>query len=380
MAKKIWLSLAHMGGHEQRFVQDAFDSNWVVPLGPNLDGFEKDIENFIGGGKFVVGLSSGTAAIHLALLLLNVQQGDDVICQSFTFSASANPIVYLGANPIFVDSEPDTWNLSPECLEEAILRVITLKGRPPKAIIAVHLYGMPFNIGRIVPIAKKYGVPIVEDAAEAMGSEYDGKKCGTFGEFGILSFNGNKIITTSGGGAIICNSKQIAERVKFYATQAREDKPFYYHTKIGFNYRMSNICAGIGRGQMMVLDEHIERRKSIHKMYSALLSDIEGVEVKQSADPIYNSNFWLTCILISKKILGKTPLEVMQELSSREIESRLLWRPMHMQPVFQSASYFGTNVSEKIFNEGLCLPSGSSLLDSDIECVVDSLKEIFRAK
>lgn len=373
MNKRIWLSLAHMSGREQDFIQEAFDTNWVVPLGPNVDAFEKDLENYVGENRHVVALSAGTAALHLGLVLLNVEAGDEVICQSFTFSASANPIKYQGAIPVFVDSEKDTWNMDPDLLEEAIKDRIRKTGKLPKAIIPVHLYGMPAKMDEIREVANHYEIPILEDAAEALGSEYKGRKCGTFGEFGALSFNGNKIITTSGGGALICRTEEEAKRVKFFATQARENFPYYQHEHIGYNYRMSNICAGIGRGQMTVLDEHIARRREIHSLYVKGLKELEGVYVMQNPSTDFDSNFWLTCILVNSKIAGFTSEDIRLHLAEENIETRPLWKPMHLQPVFADAPVYVNGVSESLFNIGLCLPSGSLLSDEDINNVINAI-------
>lgn len=373
MNKRIWLSLAHMSGREQDFIQEAFDTNWVVPLGPNVDAFEKDLENYVGENRHVVALSAGTAALHLGLVLLNVEAGDEVICQSFTFSASANPIKYQGAIPVFVDSEKDTWNMDPDLLEEAIKDRIRKTGKLPKAIIPVHLYGMPAKMDEIRKVANHYEIPILEDAAEALGSEYKGRKCGTFGEFGALSFNGNKIITTSGGGALICRTEEEAKRVKFFATQARENFPYYQHEHIGYNYRMSNICAGIGRGQMTVLDEHIARRREIHSLYVKGLKELEGVYVMQNPSTDFDSNFWLTCILVNSKIAGFTSEDIRLHLAEENIETRPLWKPMHLQPVFADAPVYVNGVSESLFNIGLCLPSGSLLSDEDINNVINAI-------
>lgn len=363
-----------MGGREQDFIKEAFDTNWVVPLGPNVDGFERELSNFIGQDRHVVALSAGTAAIHLGLLQLGVGKGDEVICQSFTFAASANPVTYCGAVPVYIDSEPDTWNMDPVLLEEAILDRKKKIGKYPKAILPVHLYGMPAKMDQICAVALKYNIPILEDAAEAIGSEYKGRKCGTFGEFGVLSFNGNKMITTSGGGALVCRTEEEAKVTMFYATQARENRPYYYHEHIGYNYRMSNICAGIGRGQMLVLDKHIARRRAIHALYSELLKDVDGIEVKQNPSADYNSNFWLTCILADPQKCGVTVDQIRIELEKENIESRLLWRPMHMQPVYKDNPYYGTNVAERLFDNGLCLPSGSMLTDEDIFKVTRKIK------
>ncbi|MBQ9077679.1 MAG: DegT/DnrJ/EryC1/StrS family aminotransferase [Muribaculaceae bacterium] len=371
MRDRILLSLAHMGGSEKRWVDEAFKSNWIVPLGPNVDEFEHRLESYLNHGR-VVALSAGTAALHLGLVMLGVSEGDEVICQSFTFSASANPVRYQGAHPVFVDSEPDTWNMSPIALEEAIIDRYRITGKYPKAIIPVHLYGMPAKMDEILEIAGKYGIPVLEDAAEALGSEYKGKKCGTIGHFGALSFNGNKIITTSGGGALICSDENSAKRVKFYATQARENRPYYYHEVIGFNYRLSNVCAGIGCGQMDVLSDHVSRRREIHDTYTKALSDIEGVTVQHNPSDDYDSNFWLSTILIEPST-GKTPDDVRLSLEAENIETRLLWRPMHMQPVYKNAPYYGGTVCEELFAKGLCLPSSSSLTDDEIKRVTEAL-------
>jgi len=368
---RIWLSLAHMGGREQDFIKEAFDTNWVVPLGPNVDGFEKDLESYLGQEYSVVALSAGTAALHLGLILLNVKPGDEVICQSFTFAASANPIAYLGANPVFIDSEEETWNMCPDLLEEAIKDRLQKTGKLPKAIIPVHLYGMPAKMDRIVQIANQYEIPVLEDAAEALGSNLNGRQCGTFGDLSVLSFNGNKMITTSGGGALICRTKEQVRDIKFYATQARDEAPHYQHSKIGYNYRMSNVCAGIGRGQMLVLDEHIARRKAIHVLYSQLLSGAKGITVMQNPSPEVDSNFWLTCILVDAIVAGKTREEIRLKLESENIESRPLWKPMHLQPVFSNAISYQNGISESLFDTGLCLPSGPTLTDMDIKRVVD---------
>lgn len=373
MQQRILLSLAHMGGGEKKWVDEAFRTNWIVPLGPNVNEFEHRLESFLGDGK-VVALSAGTAALHLGLVMLGVKAGDEVICQSFTFSASANPICYQGATPIFVDSEPETWNMSPEALEAAIIDRKKVTGRYPKAIIPVHLYGMPAKMDEILSIANKYDIPVLEDAAEALGSEYKGKKCGTLGHYGAISFNGNKIITTSGGGALICPDEESAKRVLFYATQARENRPYYYHEVIGYNYRLSNVSAGIGCGQMEVLDEHITRRREIHRLYVEGLADVDGITIQENPTADFDSIFWLTTILIDPK-LGKTPDEVRLALEAENIESRLLWRPMHMQPIYEDAPYYGGNVCEELFNRGLCLPSGSSLTDEDIFRVIAAIKK-----
>lgn len=363
-----------MGGHEQKFIQEAFDTNWVVPLGPNVNGFEKDLRGYLNDDVHVVALSSGTAAIHLALIQIGVGPGDEVICQSFTFAASANPIKYLGASPVFVDSEADTWNMSPVHLREAILDRIDKTGKKPKAIIPVHLYGMPAKMDEIMAIANEFEIPVLEDAAEALGSEYKGKRCGSFGEFACLSFNGNKMITTSGGGALVCSTEEEAKRTMFYATQARDDAPHYQHSHIGYNYRMSNICAGIGRGQMMVLDEHVARRREIHALYKKELSGLKSVSVFDNPTSDFHSNHWLTCILIKPNEAGFTREDVRLKMESENIETRPLWKPMHLQPVFEGAPYYGGDTAEKLFNDGLCLPSGSSLTDEDIERVISVVR------
>lgn len=379
MNKRIWLSLAQMGGEEQNFIKEAFDTNWVVPLGPNVNGFEQDLKHYHALEKQeVVALSAGTAALHLGLVMLGVERDDEVICQSFTFSASANPITYQGAKPVFIDSEPDTWNMDPSLLREAIEDRIQKTGRKPKAIIPVHLYGMPAKMDEITAIAQEYEIPILEDAAEAIGSEYKGKKCGTLGAYGALSFNGNKMITTSGGGALICPSREAADRVTFYATQAREQAPHYQHEKIGYNYRLSNICAGVGRGQMQVLDEHIARRRAIHALYSQGLESIPGIGVQQNPSTHFNSNFWLTTILIDPKQTGFDREQLRLRLEEENIESRPLWKPMHLQPVFASYPYYGGSVAERLFERGLCLPSGSALSDNDIARVIKVIKSFTR--
>ena len=378
---RIWLSLAHMGGAEQDFVREAFDTNWVVPLGPNVDGFERDLEAWLSQHSrnevHVVALASGTSAIHLALVMLGIAPGDEVICQSFTFAASANPIRYQGATPVFVDSEPGTWNMDPELLEQAICDRLEKTGRLPKAIIPVHLYGVPARMNEIMEVADRYGIPVVEDAAEAMGSLYDGQYCGTMGKYGILSFNGNKMITTSGGGALICHSKEEADRVKFLATQAREPLPYYQHEHIGYNYRLSNVSAGIGRGQMLVVDAHIERRRTIHRMYAELLKEVPGITVVEpvSTEEIL-SNFWLSCILIDPTIVGYTRDELAAKLFAADIESRPLWKPMHLQPVFAQAPSYTNGVSEQVFECGLCIPSGPMVSDEDVQYIVKQIREL----
>ena len=372
MNTRIHLSLAHMGGNEKKYIQEAFDTNWVVPLGPNVDNFEKDLAQFLGRDKHIVALSSGTAAIHLALLQLGVGYGDEVICQSFTFAASANPITYLGAKPVFVDSEAETWNMSPEYLEIAINERIKAIGKKPKAIIPVHLYGMPAKMDEILAIAQKYEIPVLEDAAEALGSEYKGQKCGTFGEFACLSFNGNKMITTSGGGALVCSTDEQAQKTMFYATQARDNAPHYQHSEIGYNYRMSNICAGIGRGQMEFLPLRIGQRRKNNYYYRKQLANIEGITFHTEPSADFFSNYWLTCIVIdSKKTNGVTREDIRLALENANIESRPLWKPLHLQPVFASSPYYGEKISENLFDNGLCLPSGSSLTENDLDRVIE---------
>lgn len=361
---KIWLSPPHMGGSELKYIQEAFDSNWVAPIGPNINAFEQDLEDYL-GSHHVAALNSGTSAIHLGLVLLGVQPGDTVLCQSMTFSASANPILYQGATPIFIDSETETWNLCPIALEEAIVDKIA-KDKKPKAIIAVHLYGIPYKIDQIRAVADKYSIPILEDSAEALGSSYKGQKCGTFGDIGVFSFNGSKIITTSSGGAIVTKTEKLKEEAIFLATQARDEAPHYQHSEIGYNYRMSNICAGIGRGQMEVLDHHIGLRRNIHEFYVELFEDIKGVTVFTVPDATYFSNYWLTTILVRPSETNGVSSETLRlALEAANIESRPLWKPMHLQPVFCKYPYFGSTVSETLFNDGLCLPSGSNLSAED---------------
>lgn len=374
---KIWLSSPHMGGTEQHYIQQAFDANWVAPLGPNVNGLEQDLEHYLGNQAHVGALSSGTAAIHLGLLLLGVQAGDEVICQSMTFSASANPILYLGATPIFIDSEEQTWNICPDALDQAIQDRIS-KGKKPKAIIAVHLYGVPYQIEAVRAVADKYQIPILEDSAEALGSSYKGQKCGTFGDIGVLSFNGNKIITTSGGGAIVTKTKAQKDKAVFYATQSRDNAPHYQHSHVGYNYRMSNICAGIGRGQMEVLDKHVALRRQMHDFYVALFASIEGVEVFSVPNDNYFANYWLSAITIdAPKTNGITRETLRLAFEAENIESRPLWKPMHLQPIFEHYPYFGTNVAENLFNNGLCLPSGSNLTDNDRERIASVITAVF---
>ncbi|MBC7640975.1 MAG: DegT/DnrJ/EryC1/StrS family aminotransferase [Flavobacterium sp.] len=374
---KIWLSSPHMGGTEQQFVNEAFETNWVAPLGPNVTGFEQDLENFINNDSHVAALSSGTAAIHLGLVMLGVQAGDIVICQSFTFSASANPIIYQGAIPVFVDSEPTTWNICPTALENAIVDAIA-NGKKPKAIIAVHLYGMPFQADKIRFVADKYDIPILEDSAEALGSSYKGQKCGTFGDIGVLSFNGNKIITTSSGGAIVTRTKSLKEKAVFLATQARDNAPHYQHSEIGYNYRLSNISAGIGRGQMQVLPKHVGLRREMHDFYVKYFQNIDGIEVFSESNDDYFSNHWLTAITVDpEKTTGKTREDLRLFLEKENIESRPLWKPMHLQPIFEKYKYFGTNVCEQLFENGLCLPSGSNLTSDDKNRIISSFDRFF---
>ena len=371
---KILLCLAHMSGQEMKYIQEAFDTNWVVPLGPNVNAFEQDLEQLCGEGKHVVVLSSGTAAIHLALVNLGVGRDDEVICQSMTFSASANPIVYQGATPVFVDSERDTWNIDPNLLEDAIKDRIAKTGRKPKAIIPVYLYGMPAKIDDIMEVARRYEIPVIEDSAEAFGSRYRGQLCGTFGEFGIMSFNGNKMITTSGGGALICPDEATKKKTMFYATQSREPMPYYLHKEIGYNYRMSNICAGIGRGQMTVLDEHLAHHRHLCDRYVELFADVDGISVHTNGDEHSDSNYWLNTILIEPSKTGTDYETVRQHLESCNIESRPLWKPMHTQPVFSGAPAFVNGVSEELFSIGLCLPSGPWVSDEDVERVAREIK------
>ena len=364
MKSKIWLSSPHMGGGEMKYVQEAFDQNWVAPLGKNVDEFENAIQEFIEEDKFVAALSSGTAALHLALIQLGVGYGDEVICQSFTFSASANPIKYLGANPVFVDSDPVNWNMSPFFLEEAIKDRIS-KNKKPKAVIVVHLYGMPALMDEITAICSKYEIPLIEDSAEALGSTYKNKKCGTFGDFAILSFNGNKIITTSGGGALVGPTKETKEKTIFLSTQARDNAPHYQHSEIGYNYRLSNICAGIGRGQMEVLPDRIQQRRAVNDFYKDVFSNIDAVNLFSEASSDFFSNHWLSSITIDKKVTKRTNQELMAAFAEENIETRPLWKPMHLQPVFNDCQYYGETVSEELFTAGLCLPSGSNITNDD---------------
>ncbi len=378
MNSKIWLSSPHMGGTEEKYVKEAFDTNWIAPLGPNVNGFEQSIEAYLKEDSHVACLSSGTAAIHLALIQLNVGIGDEVLCQSFTFCGTTNPIAYVGAKPVFIDSESETWNMCPEYLEVAILDRIK-KGKKPKAIILVHLYGMPSKIDEILEIAKKYDIPIIEDAAEALGSSYKGRKCGTFGDFSILSFNGNKIITTSGGGALVSKSRTDKEKTIYYATQAREKKVHYEHKSIGYNYRMSNVSAGIGRGQMEVLDEHVDLRRKNNHFYQNLLKNFNGIELLKEPNGDFFSNHWLSCITINARVSKVSKEEVFNLLAEKNIESRPLWKPMHLQPVFSNRPFYGRGACEKLFNTGLCLPSGSNLKKNDLNRIEEVFNKSFNA-
>ena len=410
MNKRIWLSLAHMGGREQDFIKEAFDTNWVVPLGPNVDAFEQSLAEYLHEDRHVVALSAGTAALHLGLILLDVKPGDEVICQSFTFAASANPISYLEAKPVFVDSEKDTWNMDPVLLEEAIKDRLRKTGKLPKAIIPVHLYGMPAKMDEIMEIAGRYGIPVLEDAAEALGSELNGRKCGTFGELAALSFNGNKMITTSGGGALICPDEESKREIMFYATQARESYPYYQHERIGYNYRMSNICAGIGRGQMMVVDEHIAHHKHLCGLYRKLLADVEGITLHENPSGHYDSNYWLNTVLLDGNLHVRGEEDAYREtvkgavggaagvthesvsahtscepnrnveamrvcLDKAGIESRPLWKPMHLQPVYAANPAYVNGISEGLFKRGLCLPSGPYVTDEDVRYIVNEMKK-----
>jgi len=374
MNPKIWLSSPHMSGREMRYINEAFDTNWVSPLGPNVTGFEHELASYL-KVNHCAALVSGTAALHMALINLGVAYGDEVVCQSFTFSASANPIVYQGATPVFVDSEPETWNMDPNLLEVAIKDRIA-KGKKPKAIIAVHLYGMPAKIDEILSVAQRYEIPVVEDAAEAIGSTYRGKNCGTFGVMGALSFNGNKIITTSGGGALVSENEGYIKNTRFLSTQARDAAPHYQHSKIGYNYRMSNIVAGIGRGQLEVLNLRVQQRRANNQFYRNLLGSLEGITFLTESNGTF-SNYWLTAMLIDPKI-GISREDVRLGLEADNIESRPLWKPMHLQPVFSGAPAYTSGFSEKAFEQGLCLPSGSNLTDVEKERIASQLKRIFR--
>ncbi|AKD01942.1 aminotransferase class I/II-fold pyridoxal phosphate-dependent enzyme [Pontibacter korlensis] len=377
MNEKIWLSSPHMGENEFKYVKEAFDTNWIAPLGPHVDGFERDLASYLGEGVHVAALSSGTAALHLALIILGVQAGDEVICQSMTFSASANPIAYQGAIPVFVDSEEDTWNMSPEFLKAAIQDRI-VKGKKPKAIIVVHLYGMPAQMDKIMAIADKYEIPVVEDAAEALGSSYKGQKLGTFGAMSILSFNGNKIITTSGGGALVSKNEEWIRKSRFLATQARDAAPHYQHSQIGYNYRMSNICAGIGRGQMEVLPQRVEKRRSNYSFYKEAFAEIDAIQFADEPSADYYSNRWLSTILVESGG-GMTREDIRLHLEKDNIETRPLWKPMHLQPIFADAPFYGDGTSERLFENGLCLPSGSNLTDENLHRVISELKSLYKS-
>ena len=409
--ERILLCLAHMSGNEKKYIDEAFRDNWVVPLGPNVNGFEEDLKQFVGGDKEIVALSAGTAAVHLSLLAVGVKPGDEVLCQSFTFCASCHPITYLGAKPVLIDSEPDTWNMSPELLEEAINDRIAKTGKKPKAIMVVYLYGMPAKIDEILAIGRKYDIPVIEDAAEGMGSKYNGKVCGTFGAYGILSFNGNKMITTSGGGALIVPDTEAKKRIMFFATQAREAYPYYQHEEIGYNYRMSNICAGIGRGQMSVVDEHIAHHRHIARLYEEAFKDIEGITYHaEPKDGQMESNYWLSTIVLDENLKVRNEeaayaeaitgavggaagvvhgggnihtdcepnrnVEAMRiALDKAGIESRPLWKPMHKQPIYKDAPAYVNGVSESLFKRGLCLPSGPLVTDEHVAYIVEKIKE-----
>ncbi len=414
MNKRIYLCLAHMSGKEQAFIQEAFDTNWVVPLGPNVNGFEKDLEEFVKEDKKVVALSAGTAAVHLALIACGVKPGDEVICQSFTFCASCHPIVYLGATPVLVDSEPETWNMDPVLLEKVILDRIEKTGKKPKAIVPVYLYGMPAKLEEIMAVADKYEIPVIEDAAEGLGSRYNGQVCGTFGRYGVLSFNGNKMITTSGGGALICPDEEAKQRIMFYATQAREGFPYYQHEEIGYNYRMSNICAGIGRGQMTVLEEHVKHHQRLAALYEQLLAEVDGVTFHKSPSEKYDSNYWLNTITLDPQLKVKREEEAYAQvvtgavggaagvthaaasahtdcepnrnveamriaLDKAGIESRPLWKPMHKQPVYRHVPAYTNGVSENLFKVGLCLPSGPCVSEEDVAYIVSEIKNCLHA-
>jgi len=372
MNKKIWLSSPHMSGAEQAYIKEAFDTNWVAPLGPNVNGFENDLQSYLNKDVHIAALASGTSALHLSLIILGVTTGDEVLCQSKTFSASANPIVYQGATPVFVDSEEDTWNICPIQLEIAIKDRIS-KGKKPKAIIAVHLYGMPYKVDEINQIATKYNIPIIEDSAESLGSQYNGQNCGTFGDLSILSFNGNKIITTSGGGALVTRTEEQKQKAVFLATQARDNAPHYLHSHIGYNYRMSNIVAGIGRGQMTILDSHVANRRSNHDHYKKAFKNIDRISFLQEPEG-YFSNRWLSCIQLDSK---STREGLRLALEKENIESRPLWKPMHQQPIFKEAPSYLNGVSDKLFENGLCLPSGSNLSEIELNRVVSAINTYF---
>lgn len=409
--KRIYLCLAHMSeaGLEQKYIKEAFDTNWVVPLGPNVNAFEEDLKNYVGGNREVVALSAGTAAVHLALLACGVGPGDEVCVQSFTFCASSHPITYLGATPVFVDSEKDSWNMDPELLEEAIKDRITKTGKKPKAIVPVALYGMPYQVDKIMAIAEKYDIPVIEDAAEGFGSRWEGRVLGTFGKFGVLSFNGNKMITTSGGGALVCDTPEDKNKIMWYSTQAREAYPYYQHEAIGYNYRLSNVCAGIGRGQMTVVDEHIAHHKKLKNLYKELLKDVKGIKVHDNPDERYDSNFWLITLTLDPalKVKGQenaykqvvqgaiggaagvvhatdsahtdcepnTNVEAMRMvLDAADVEARPLWKPMHKQPVYKNAPAYVNGVSEYFFKVGLCVPSGPCVTEEQVRYIVETIK------
>ena len=379
--EKIWLSSPHMGGKELDYIHSAFDANWIAPLGPNVNGFEEDIASYLATKDVeVAALSSGTAALHLALILNGVGPGDEVLCQSMTFAASANPIKYQGATPVFIDSEEKTYNICPVQLEKAVKDRID-KGKKPKAIIAVHLYGMPYQVDEINRISNEYSIPVIEDSAEALGSTYKNKKCGTFSEYSILSFNGNKIITTSGGGALVTPSAEIKKKAVFLATQARDDAPHYQHSQVGFNYRLSNISAGIGRGQMEVLDERVSQRRKMFEFYLNLFADFDGIDLLEEPGDDFFSNHWLTVIQVDpSKTGGITREDIRLALEKENIESRPLWKPMHMQPVYSKDPFYGTGIAERLFENGLCLPSGSNLTDEDRSRIKRSLLECLKNK
>ena len=376
MKERIWLSPPHLSGNELAFVNEAFQNNWVTSIGENINVFEEQLKNFLGDSREVCALNSATSAIHLALKILGVSAGDEVITSTFSFIASANPIVYCGAKPIFIDSEPETWNMCSESLELAIKSRIS-KGVKPKAIILVHLYGMPAKMDEILEIAHRYEIPIIEDAAEALGSKYKNKFCSTFGDYGIISFNGNKIITTSGGGALLCHTKDDKEKALFLATQARDEAPHYQHSNTGYNYRMSNILAGLGRAQMNVLEERVEARRRINQFYKNIFKNISGVEVFSEPSSDFFSNHWLTAIIIDASKTGKSSEGLRFALQEENIESRPLWKPLHLQPIFSDSLYFGSNVSEDLFNKGLCLPSGSCLTDFQLERIERVIRNYF---
>jgi len=379
-SKRIFLSLSQQSGFEQEYVQKALETNWITSGGPNVDEFENVLQNYFDDQSFITALNSGTSAIHLALILLNVKTGDEVICQSMTFSASANPILYQGAIPVFVDSEPDTWNICPEFLEKAILDRIK-KGKKPKAIITVHLYGNPYKVDEIHAVAERYQIPIIEDSAEALGSCYKGKKCGTFGAFGIVSFNGNKIITTSSGGVLISKSKELKKRAAFYATQSKDDAIHYQHSEIGYNYRMSNICAGIGLGQMKILEKNVEAKREMHHFYKNIFEEIDEAELFEVLNEDYFSNYWLNTILVKPNIQNDKNKENLRlAFENKNIETRPVWKPMHLQPVFANYPYYGNKVAEDLFEKGLCLPSGSNITIEDKNRIEEVIRTFFNKK